>query len=881
VTLRLICPLLLLTAACVPSHGLTLNVAPGGKLASLAAARDAVRAAKAAGALTAPVRVVIADGVYPVAEPVLFTPEDSGTAAAPIRYEAAPGAHPVFSAGVELPPFTAQADGTWIVDLPEVRAGRQWFEQLYVDGRRATRAVLPKKEWFYTVRRVSEGDARRSVEVDPADLGALKGLTAAQLKDVCFVAYFSWESARLPLASVDLAKGLVTCGGPAAWGLNEFGGTTRQRYQLENVPGSATEPGEWTLGRDGKLVYRPLPGQDMAKTRAVAPVSPAFLRVKGDAALGMTVEHLSFRGLSFRHAAYVLPPTGHSDGQAEVTVGATIELDGARDVSFEDCEVAHIGTWAFWFRTGCRDCAVRRSWLHDLGAGGVKIGTGWEMDNPDDVRLTRGITVDNNIMVAGGRIHPGCHGVWIGNSSDNAVTHNDIGDFFYTAISAGWRWGYAPSVAKRNKIEFNRLHHLGWGVLSDMGGVYTLGPSAGTTIRGNFISDVMDYGWYGRGGWGLYNDEGSSDIVMENNLVVRTDTGGYHLHYGKDLVIRNNIFADSRDFQLQHSRNEDHHQFDFTHNIVWYRTGELFNGSWVQKSINLDHNLYWNASGRPVTFGGLSFSDWTGKGVDHDSSLGDPLFVDPDHDDWHLKPGSKALAMGFQPFDYTQAGVYGDAAWVALAKEPTYPPMVRPAAPPPPPPMQLDVSFAGAAIGSRPPGATAYVEGKGDSIGVSDEVTAPAGGRCLRIVDAPGLEHIWDPHFFWNPNHNGGITTCSFDMRVGAGVIMYTEWRDDHNPYRVGPSIWVKDGKLLFGGQPLLDFPQDQWVHLVIKCGLGAASTGKFDLTVTLPGAAPKVFAGLSNGSTDWRTLQWLGFSSMADAKTVYYLANFHLENAK
>src|SRR5260370_3602763 len=74
-----------------------------GPLASLAGARDAIRKLKAQGAVTKPIRVLAADGLYSLTEPLAFTPEDSGTDAAPVTYEAARGARPVFSGGRGIP----------------------------------------------------------------------------------------------------------------------------------------------------------------------------------------------------------------------------------------------------------------------------------------------------------------------------------------------------------------------------------------------------------------------------------------------------------------------------------------------------------------------------------------------------------------------------------------------------------------------------------------------------------------------------------------------------------------------------------------------------------------------------------------------------------
>ena len=50
------------------------------------------------------------------------------------------------------------------------------------------------------------------------------------------------------------------------------------------------------------------------------------------------------------------------------------------------------------------------------------------------------------------------------------------------------------------------------------------------------------------------------------------------------------------------------------------------------------------------------------------SIIADPKFVDADNYDFRFASDAVIQQTGFQPFDYAKAGVYGDAAWVALAK---------------------------------------------------------------------------------------------------------------------------------------------------------------------------------------------------------------------
>jgi len=646
-------------------------------VASLIGARDAVRRLRADGK-AGPVRVVVADGTYRVTEPLVLSPEDGGSTEAPVRYEAAPGAKAAFSGGRRITGFRRGEKGLWVADVPDVAAGQWTFEQLWVDGRRARRAMEPDTDRFFfenvTETKLGGGRHRLTVTASPHVMSLLTPLSPAQRADVKLLMFHSWSNTHRIIRAIDADGRTIRCEGAQIikpWNrLKDLAWGSRGYFHLENVLSALDEPGEWFLARDGKLYYKPRPGENPASMEFVAPVNHQFLQIHGDPARGRFVQHVHFKGLAFHHGQWLTPAGGYGPGQAAARLEeAAVILDGARHVLFQDCEIARMGGHGLWFRRGCSQCRVERCLFRDLGGGGVRIGE--IRIREKSAERTHHIALDNNIIQSGGRIFTDAVGVWIGQSGDNTVTHNDIGDLYYSAVSVGWTWGFGESLAKRNNITYNHLHHLGQRRMSDLAGVYSLGISGGTVISHNVIHDVYCWGY---GGWGLYPDEGSSNILFENNLVYNVTDGGFHQHYGRENTVRNNILAFSEQEQVRGTAQKkagDHLSFTFERNIVYFDRGVLFGRPWQWRAdvkVDLRNNIYWRVGGKGLGFAGKSWDQWRAMGRDKGSVIADPKFVDPDSYDFRFASDEVIKQTGFKPFDYSRAGVYGDAAWIALAK---------------------------------------------------------------------------------------------------------------------------------------------------------------------------------------------------------------------
>jgi hypothetical protein len=478
------------------------------------------------------------------------------------------------------------------------------------------------------------------------------------------------------IKSVDSVAGEVETHSPENWDGWKKWNSKETLVWFENVRGGFDAPGEWFYdGKNGRILYRPLPGEKIESIVAFAPSSKLsrLVEIKGDPDKKELVHDILFSNLVFAvtdgwgEGRENNRPTQSYQHQAAGGSDGAVTAKGACRLTWDSCVFRHTGNYALRFNDGCVSNTVARCLMEDLGAGGVIMGS-WAGHVADGETLSRRVIsktaphsvafnrIEDCIIRGGGRFNPEATGIVFTHVSDSKVLHCDIYDFFYSGVSVGWTWGFRGSVAQRNEIAYNRIYDLGKGVMSDMGGVYTLGTSFGTTVHDNVIHDVDSYSY---GGWGIYFDEGSEGVVAERNLCWNTTDGGFHQHYGTGCIVRNNIFAWNRTrgaVRMERAVVQDVPcTLNFLNNIVIVK-GSPLAGRGVRNVGGIwAGNLWYDFSGKP-DFDGLDWNGWVASGKEILGKYADPQFENPEVFDFRLKPSSPAFALGFKPWDSSKAG---------------------------------------------------------------------------------------------------------------------------------------------------------------------------------------------------------------------------------
>jgi len=649
------------------------NTGTDGPVATIERARDIIGEIKYTGRFDGPVNVWIRGGRYAVEKPVTFKPEDS----APVCYKAYPGEQPVIHGSKRITEWSigTVADSSiccWIADIPEVREGKWYFRQLFVNDQRRQRAKFPK-DGFYRMESVPGLTVEpwyRYWDGQDAFVAADGDFKEWQnINDIELVTFHKWIEERIPIKSYDEVSRVVTLSRKSTMALSDDFEKKYPRYYIENIFETLSEPGEWYLDRKlGKLYYIPFPGEEPDTAEVFAPCTTQLLKIEGCPDVEKYVEFLSFEDLVFEHGDWNLD-NGPSV-QGAHTIPGVITMKGARCCAIKNCTIRHAGFYGIEIADGCMGNRITGNKIYDMGAGGIKLG-GSDAKGPGTGLTGNNVITSNHIYSAGQVFYSSC-GILSMNSFGNDISHNHIHDLYYSGISCGWVWGYSESVSKNNRIEKNYIHDIGHGLLSDMGGIYMLGVQPGTVVWGNVVHDIEKYCY---GGWGIYTDEGSSHILIENNICYRTGSQCFHQHYGRENILRNNIFAFGREGNAALSTMENHLAFTIERNIFVTDGPPVFLSSSTDKfkkqNFISDLNLFWSVKGNIAAAGGweylsledgmlpentIDMDEWKRMGYDNHSICADPKFADIMNFIFVLEPDSPAFSLGFKQIDISDVG---------------------------------------------------------------------------------------------------------------------------------------------------------------------------------------------------------------------------------
>ncbi len=484
-------------------------------LATLEAARDAARKAGAG-----PHTIRLLPGAYYLEKPLTLDAQDKG-----LTIESATTNSVVLYGGRRVAGWRREGDRFWIADLPGVKEGAWDFRALLVNGRLAERAVFPGTNTFDNLgtwslpllpavaghwERKPTREESTTMPYKPEDLPASLDVRNAEVR-----MYHMWAESLVGVASNDLQRHALLLSSEPAW---PPGALNRRKYVVYNTREGMTRPGQWYLDRTaGRLVYWPLPDEDLAKASVVAPTCERVIALLGTQQ--KPVEGVTLRGFSVQATTAPLKPASFGAAAFDGAVHAVY----ARSCAFEKLEICNAGGLGLR-ADNLSDSRVTDCHIHHIGACGAKVGG-------------TGTLIARNHIHHLGVYYPSAAASVLGGGAMH-IYRNEIHDAPYSGIISG-------GGGKGNLIEENLIYRV-MRELHDGAAIY--GNMDACTIRGNVVRDVVQVG-SGFGASAYYLDEGAKDCIVERNVAQGVPMPT-HNHITRNIIVRDNVFIADGDMTV-------------------------------------------------------------------------------------------------------------------------------------------------------------------------------------------------------------------------------------------------------------------------------------------------------------------------------------------
>jgi len=667
-----------------------------GPFLTLERAREAVRGLrKDAGesGLPGPVSIRLRNGTWRREETFQLKAEDGGTDACPVSWEAYPGETPVLTGGVVVEGWEPWRDGIMRALAPKRMSWRGKPRQLFYKGRRQRRARWPK---FDPANPIAGGWIIPEGPVEGLEYLALRFPAGSFPRawgkpwtaEANIYAGWGWCNNVIPVLDIDRQGSILRLSRPPLnldqqpWYMDvRF--SEANRFFIENVLEELTEPGEWCLEPEERMLYFKPPE---ARFDAGAVEVPCLDRLVGL----RDTQHLTLRGITFTctttgddfHPQGVQGIGANISQQGWMYCGEAVHLRGTRHCLIEECLVDQPGGNGIYLERDNFRSAVRRCEVAHAGANGVVLA-GDRPFHPLFCEVT-----DNDIHHAGAQINL-VAGISLGTSDGCVAAHNFLHDLPHHAVQLG------ANGLGRNYVEYNEIRRVCLAI-HDTGAINSWmdvpGPwvethdeRSGHVIRYNLIVDVpgckVEKGKIVEDVTtrGIYLDDYTSNCLVHGNVVARAGMG-MQFHAGKHNTVENNVIVDCRiafwacDFPPLRAGNA-HTKGMFRANrfcrnvfstsrrdafLYWFHawteaTFERCDQNVIFAPAAEDFRVQWEA--HPLGLERSSYAEWQAMGFDSQSVVGDPRFVDPAKENWRLKPDSPALSLGFAPIPFESIGI--------------------------------------------------------------------------------------------------------------------------------------------------------------------------------------------------------------------------------
>ena len=619
-----------------------------------------------------PITISLLPGTYYLKESLKFGPEDSGTEKAPVVYRSVEEGKAVLSGGQVMKlDWQAYRDGILQAKAPaDIK-----MDQLFVNGERQHMARYPnydpKARYFNGYAEDAFSKERAARWKNPAG-GYMHAMHRGH-----------WGGFHYLITGKD-EKGELTFEG--GWQNNRQSGLHKSHRFVENIFEELDAPGEWYHDSSaGMLYYFPAENVDLSKAQVVVSQLAQLVDVAGSKE--KPVSWLTLEGITFRHTDRTFMETKEPLLRSDWTIfrGGVVTLTGALNCTVSNCTFDSSGGNAVFVNKWNRKITVVGSHFKEIGASGVAfVGSPDAVRNPkfeykqrnnyDEIDKTPGpksddypadCLVEDCLIERTGRIEKQGAGVQMSMAYKVTVRHCSIYDTSRAGIniSEGTFGGHVIEFCdvfdtvketgdhgSFNSWGRDRFWHLNKAPGDELAELAKL-----DMIEKNIIRNSR---WRCDHGWDVDLDDGSSNYEIYNNLFLNR---GLKMREGFHRKVYNNIAINNT---LQPHVWYPECGDEITGNIwmIAYkpavmRKPEQFSGA------NVDRNMFISEADR------IKFAD---KGWDHNSIVGDPMFVDPENGDFSVGEGSPFLKFGFKNFPMDQFGVQ-KASLKAIARVPVFP----------------------------------------------------------------------------------------------------------------------------------------------------------------------------------------------------------------